>query len=218
MNKLTSEQVINLHLGDIQPLGKLVYFSALIAGIRDARRFTGRNFETGQIEIYDSNINGCWLGAIGYLIILDQIGKCFKPLMFSNDFPANSSSILRTLKYFSDLSDDEIYSIYALRCSLAHEYGLYNINKKSPALTHHFTLRANLVTPLIELPKDQWDGEISTRTIQNCTIINLLSLGNLVEEIFMSLKTMASENQLEIILQGGSEELSSRYGFVTFLK
>lgn len=218
MNTLTSEQIINLHLGDIQLSGKLVYFSALTAAIRDARRFTGRNLETGQIEIYDSNINGCWLGAIGYLIILDQIGKCFKPLMLSNELPANSSSILRTLKYFSDLSDDEICSLYALRCSLAHEYGLYNINKKQPALTRHFTLRANSDTPLIELPTYQWDGIISTRTAQNCTIINLLSLGNLVELIFTSLKTMASQNQLEIILQGGSAELSSRYGFVTILK
>lgn len=216
MNKLTPKQIINSHLGDIQPVGKLVYFSALIAGIRDARKFTGRNLETGQIEIYDNNVNGCWLGAIGYLILLDQIGKCFKPSTVSFNFPANSTSILRTLKYFTSLSDSERYIIYALRCSLAHEYGLYNINKKEPALTHHFVLRANSITPLIEVPENQWDGAISTKSPKNCTTVNLLALGDLVEKIFESLKTMAFQNQLEIILQGGIEELSSRYGFVTF--
>ncbi|SFW82760.1 hypothetical protein [Chitinophaga sancti] len=216
MNKLTPEQVISSHLGDILPLGNLVYFSALIAGIRDSRKFTGRNIETGEIEIYDNNVNGCWLGAIGYLILLDQVGKCFKPSMTSINFPENTNNILRALKYFSSLSDNEIYCLYALRCALAHDYALYNINRRVPALTHHFKLRSNSVTPLIELPSYQWNGDIITRNSQNCTTVNLLKLGDLVEEIFKSLKIMSSQKQLEIILQGGSEELSSRYGFVTF--
>ncbi|MBC9934412.1 hypothetical protein [Chitinophaga qingshengii] len=214
MNKLTPEQIINLHLFGVRPIGNQEYFSALIAGIRDARKFTGRNIETGQIEIYDNNVNGCWLGAIGYLILLDQIGKCFKPSTISINFQSKTASIVRTLQYFSDLQDSERYCIYALRCALAHDYGLYNINGREPALTHHFLLRANSTTPLIELPKDQWDGKISTRNPENCTTVNLLALGDLVENIFESLKTMASQNQLEIILQGGTEELSSRYGFV----
>lgn len=215
MNTLTPKQIINFHLSDIQPVGNVVYFSALIAGIRDARKFTGRNPGTGKIEIYDNNVNGCWLGAIGYLILLDQIGKCFKPSMISINFPPNTASILKTLKYFSGLSDSERYCIYALRCALAHDYGLYNINRKEPALTHHFVLCANSASSLIKLPKNQWDGEISTKNQKNCTTVNLLALGDLVEQIFESLKEMESQNQLEIILQGGSDELSTRYGYVT---
>ena len=50
--------------------------SCFNAALRDARKATGRQLNDNS----RSDINhGSWLGAIGYIVLLDQIGGCLKP-------------------------------------------------------------------------------------------------------------------------------------------
>lgn len=54
--------------------------SAFCAALRDARKFTGRNLDTGgKLSEPSCGDHGSWLGAIGYMTLIDQIGSCFKP-------------------------------------------------------------------------------------------------------------------------------------------
>jgi len=210
---MPEQQAILAHLTNISQGQNINYFSGFVAALRDARKFTKRNQDNGQKLTDDScGDHGSWLGAIGYLSLLDQIGKCFKPRAASTI--NNENSISKALKYFAThIPDAEVDAIYALRNAFAHDYSLYNINANRPSYTHHFTVIQSPVHPLVRLPQIQWDGNIANRTQNNLTVINLEALGDTVEQICLSLLQLANNNDLEVTLAGGSDELIQRYSF-----
>jgi len=212
-NIMPEQQAILAHLTNISQGQNINYFSGFVAALRDARKFTKRNQDNGQKLTDDScGDHGSWLGAIGYLSLLDQIGKCFKPRAASTI--NNENSISKALKYFAThIPDAEVDAIYALRNAFAHDYSLYNINANRPSYTHHFTVIQSPVHPLVRLPQIQWDGNIANRTQNNLTVINLEALGDTVEQICLSLLQLANNNDLEVTLAGGSDELIQRYSF-----
>src|SRR3989304_5474784 len=114
-NHMSTNQAIEFHLTNHPPAEGIHIFSGFVAALRDARTATGRD-EFGRKV--DHTKFGCWLGVIGYMALLDQIGTCFKPKQKSYE---SETSIHKALKYFSNLSDDEIEALYALRCSFAHD-------------------------------------------------------------------------------------------------
>ena len=67
----TEEEALGYYL---KPEGKRM--SSFWAALRDARCATGRNVETGTVV--DEAKTGSWLGAIGYLMLLDQIGTAVR--------------------------------------------------------------------------------------------------------------------------------------------
>jgi hypothetical protein len=67
---------IKLHLSYHPPAEGIHIFSGFTAALRDARTAAGRD-ELGKKV--DHTKYGSWLGAIGYMALLDQIGTCFKP-------------------------------------------------------------------------------------------------------------------------------------------
>lgn len=165
---------------------------------------------TGQILPSTQGIvAGSWLGAIGYMTLLDQIGSCFKPR--SHATIAESRAICRALSYFSSLSRPEQLALYALRCAFAHDYSLYNIHK-DPLLTHRFVTNAALTGPVVILPTAQWNGIYSNFQSGTQTKINLRAFGDLIEDIARQVVQLAAQNDLEIILPNGSDELVVRYG------
>ena len=198
---------INMHLFYTKPNNGVHIFSGFAAALRDAREATGRKPANG-VKTNQDKI-GSWLGAIGYLCLLDQIGSCFRP---SNANRVNGNSIKKALKYFTDLSEKEINAIYALRCAFAHDFSLYNINHRKPELTHQFAVGIGGSMTTVILPKEQWDGDYSNRTPENKTIINLEALGDLIEGVCVKLFNLAKQDELEIELEGGSDELLNRYG------
>jgi hypothetical protein len=213
LNQLTEKQAIDAHLNDRPPISlangiKAKITSGFWACLCDARRFTGRD-STGAIVDFDKSQS--WLGNIGYLILLDQIGSCFKD---KNKSLVCGSSIQKALTYFSDLTKPEIDTIYALRCALAHDYSLINIPKKRNQLTlqHQFILRAR-TGKLVTLPDQRWDGNIQNTTLANLTFVDVGELGNLVEGVYSKLLSLAANNSLEIVLSGGKNELINRYTF-----
>jgi hypothetical protein len=210
---MPENRALELHFAGLTETPAYTFFSGFTAALRDARKFTNRNQDSGEkLQDVCTGDLGSWLGAIGYLSLLDQIGKCFKP---RNVNAIHGNSIIKALKYFSQLSNDQIDAIYALRCAFAHDFSLFNINANNPSLTHFFIVNKGIQTPIVTLPVVQWNGNHNNRTAQNVTRINLEQLGDLVENICSNLKNRAQSDTLEIALLGGSDELIQRYSFYT---
>lgn len=212
-NIMPEQQAILAHLTNLSQGHNITYFSGFVAALRDARKFTKRDQNNGQKLIDDScGDHGSWLGAIGYLSLLDQIGKCFKPK--TSAVINNENSISKALKYFAThIPNAEVDAIYALRNAFAHDYSLYNINTARTSYTHHFTVIQSPVLPLVRLPKTQWDGDLANRIRINLTVVNLEALGDTVEQICSRLLQLANDNNIEVTLPGGSDELVQRYSF-----
>lgn len=214
LNERSEQELIQLYLGLLTAIdNRTNVFTSFVAAIRDARKFTRRDQGTGQLlpdEQENQGDPGSWLGAVGYLILLDQIGKALKPKGSSNAL--KNPSIQNALKNFSDLSEADIDAVYALRNAFAHDYSLFNINRGSPSLTHHFTVQQHPTAPVVRKPfSENWDGQLKSKSFSNMTIINLFALGSLVERIYSRLLEMAKLNDLEIALPGGKEEFIGRY-------
>ena len=212
-NNLTKKEAISHHLLlRSQYDENTTVFSSLIAILRDAREITGRNLENGQRLISPQHGRlDSWLGALGYLTLLDQIGKCYRPISKSKII--NSNSISKALKYFTHLDEKAINSIYAMRCALSHDYSLFNIGPKgaNDPLTQHFSTAGTGFDSLMHLPIKQWSGKHNEKTFENRTIISLPMLGDLVEAIYACIVEYFDADELEINLDGGHQELKDRY-------
>ena len=212
---MTDKEAIKFHFTNSYiNSSNLTYFSGFCGALKDARKMTGRNIQTGDKD--GSNTFGhlgSWLGTIGYLSLLDQIGGCFKKVN-GPIIDQNKSGIIKALTDFSDFTENEIDAIYALRNSFAHDYSLQNIGRRA-GLTHHFLVDNSETQPVIVLPAQNWDGVISNKTKQNMTYINLQRLGDKIEDLINQLVFLADKDQLEIVLLGGRDELIERYSFMT---
>ena len=208
---MPENDAIKFHLSNISVQQNTMNFSGFVAALRDARKFTKRHQDTG-VKLTDDTCgnHGSWLGAIGYLVLLDQIGKCFKP---KNVAAIGDNSISKALKYFTTLPHDQIDALYALRNAFAHDYALYNINNARPTYTHHFTVVQSPTQAIVIPPQIPWDGIPANRTAANLTIVNLEALGDTTEIICGALLTHVNNNNLEVTLPGGSDELLQRYSF-----
>jgi hypothetical protein len=209
---MSEQQAILAHLTNLSQNQNITYFSGFIAALRDARKFTKRNQNNAQKLTDDScGDHGSWLGAIGYLSLLDQIGKCFKPVGTATI--NNENAISKALKYFTPIPHAQVDAIYALRNAFAHDYSLYNINPGRPSYTHNFTVVKSPDLPLVRLPQTRWDGNIANRSHDNLTVVNLEVLGDTVEQVCARLLQLANDGNLEVTLPGGSDELIQRYSF-----
>lgn len=174
---------------------------------------TGRDEVTG--EVVDEVKAHSWLGAIAYLVLLDQVGECFQPVPIPRP-TAHDKSIPNALTYYQPTLDDEsILAIYALRCALAHDYALVNIGKGNAAmrvrLNHRFELVDKPTDPLVELPEIRWDGNLRSPLRSSPTRVNLARLGNLAEDVVRTLQRASSERRLHVVLDGGLDELFNRF-------
>ncbi len=224
---MTEQEAIKAHLTtNYVNQNGMTFFSGLCGGLKDARKMSGRHMDTGDKFLDNTKCSnddngpcfkghlGSWLGTMGYMALLDQIGKCYKPKS-KTKLTGNASAIKKCLKYFTTLSDDEIDIIYALRNAFFHDYSIfnkYNGNNKFFLLGHHPT------APIVQAPTEIWDGNYNNVKPESQTWTNLEAIGDLVEKIYQDLLQLASTNQLDIELAGGHEELLMRYIFVTGVK
>jgi len=181
----------------------MIIQSPLVAVLQEARKMTGRDEKTGKKVKNVSH--GSWLGSVGYMITIDQIGDKFylpdredgiKEIsgVLSRSIE-NVCSFVKALANFSHLSNEEIFALYALRCSFVHDYFLYNIGNKH--FTHHFIVTQGEENIVI-LPEENWDGDLKNRTDKNKTTISLEALGDLVEEIHKKLLELSTDGKLNI--------------------
>jgi hypothetical protein len=183
------------------------WFSCFSAAVRDAREATGRSPNTGVLERPVQA--GNWLGTLGYLVILDLVGECFRPVSAARE-PVTKAAVVRALTYFAQgLSDDVILAIYALRCALAHDYGLINIGNGPFAsrLHHAFLLINDEKEPVVALPTLRWNGEL-TAARRHRTVVNVRALGDLVERVVLTLQAGHRAGNLHVTLAGGSTSCS----------
>lgn len=156
-----------------------------------------------------ANARGSWIGAIGDLVFLDQVGTA---LTRTDANAHDPSSIERALERFSDLDAKERAAIYALRNALAHDFSLVNNpsrNKPRDAdLRHAFNLELDGASPLIVLPDPPWDGNPST---VNVTHVNLARLAELTAEVRQRIFACYAKGVLALALS--PEETRRRYIF-----
>ncbi len=168
---------------------KSPYMAALI----DARRVAARNIRTGKKL---NREHGCWLGALGYMALVDHVGGVIKLKNENN----NENDFISALKYFTQLNDKERKAIYSLRCSFAHNYHLYNNSTKDKDKIHHFMVTSgSMSNDLIIFPEEKWDGKHETKNDKNKTIINLELFGDLVEVMHKNIMNKIVNDEIEII-------------------
>jgi hypothetical protein len=191
----------------------LIYFSTLCGAIKDSRKMTGRNIDTGAKDGSNKFGHlGSWLGTMGYITILDQIGKCYRPKS-KVQLEKSKSAIIKALSYYTSLNDLEINALYALRNAFFHDFSIYN--KDNPKYLHQFIVYNHPTNPVVVLPKSNWDGKFKNISNDNATYVNLQALGDLVENIYKKLIELSDLDDLEIELEGKEFELVSRYSVVT---
>lgn len=210
-NKMEQEmKILEMHLTKLSLSNEINTFSGFVAALGDARTATGRDGDGNKIQ---GGYHGCWLGTIGYLALLDQIGTCFKPRSASE---VEGNTITKALTYFTTLEYYEIEAIYALRCAFAHDFSLSNISYTKQGLMHRFEVSQGPIGKVVVLPKEKWNGDYNNINDDNTTIINLELLGDMVEGIYKRLLSLVKNSELEIVLPGGVNELVKRYWFCSF--
>lgn len=208
---MSEEMAIKHHFAQSRTLenGTMRVCSSFGELIESARKLTGRHPINGGKVVSENRSS--WLGVLAYLILLDQIGGCFKPK--TEVLVQNKNEVQKALHYFSNrLGPQEVDAIYALRCCLAHDFNLCNINNKNLSLTHHFGISYGSQEKVIKLPKVSWDGDYENRNNDNRTFVDVERLCSLVEDACYKLFALRDQNQLDCILPGGTDELLQRYG------
>jgi hypothetical protein len=192
--------------------GPTVWVSSFSVVVRDARLASGRNLETGLVE--NVELVGNWLGALAYLVMLDQVGECFRPTR-PHRLPVHNASLVKALTYFApSLTDDQALAVYALRCAFAHDYGLVNRSqggRNSGRLNHRFLLLSDALSPLVDCPDPLWDGDWSTSRDSKRTRINVRALGDLAERIVSEMLIAHRSRRILVALRGGVDELFARF-------
>lgn len=208
-------EAIKRHLGDVEAIGNFQIFSGFRQGLNEARTVTGRN-EKGEI-VNDEKPLKPWLGALGYMALLDQIGTCFKQKGVADDFgdvKKFKAALYRFGKF--EASDDKgkiIDALYALRCSFAHDFALLNCTPAGK-YNYRFSVVWETEGKMVSLPIQDWDKGFSPghHYPERMTIVNLKLFVDFVEDICSTLFELADKDELEICFSpDGAAELTGRY-------
>ncbi|MET8853393.1 hypothetical protein [Amycolatopsis sp. NPDC004625] len=192
------------HLVDVPAVDGQQYRSSFNALLGDARHAAGRD-TTGLLVRQSATL---WLGATAYLVLLDQIGKTFTLADFS--IVQSRPAINQALACFTDLDSASIEALYALRCSLAHDYSLASPSKR-PERTHLFRLAHDEHTPLVTFPQEPWPNDYSVVRGHN-TLVNLRKIGDLVEGVVDRLRREHADDRLRLHPELSLVEFETRYG------
>jgi hypothetical protein len=221
---MTEQEFISKLLDINQPIeNNPTRISTLILLLRGARKLSGRNLITGIYEMNEINDdffdNGLYhsyqfSGLMNYLIFLEQLGSIFKvkvPTKSSN-YP---NSIHQLLNEFSDLSDDKIFVVRALRNSLTHKFGLATAkNPQRNEMRHKFIISIERNTEIITMPRHKWSGNFDDKSDHQSTTIYLIDFLDLIEQVLAKLKSELLKNKLELNLTGGINELKARFTII----
>ncbi len=158
-----------------------------------------------------------WLGAAGYLIAIEQLGKTVArkgsqaerrppvnpaaPRIGGRRREVSERSFKAALIDFASAIDENDHApLYALRCSLVHSFGLVNYNRDRKAKDKHrvFGLRetGDLVTP----PKEPWDSSrAGARSGRMTTYINVRKLRDEVIEAVREVSALHLKDELRLV-------------------
>jgi hypothetical protein len=197
-------EAVHDHLYLHPPVQGIQRKSSFMGALTDARGIGNRDLLTGKLR-EGAKDSGGWMPAIGYLVLLDQIGSCFGAPGCTH--PAGGASFIHALECFSGLPHLEVETLYALRCALAHDYSLFNVN--TPDRTHVFTYDDSEHGPLVQLRQTPWTGDHTAIAADQITTVNLRAVGDLVEGIVEKLRALLASNDL--VLRLPVDEFRKRY-------
>gem|GEM_PF-1852912 len=186
------KKLIENYLNGEWPHQTLIGYSCISsfgAALREARNLTGRNAING--EIFDYSKSGNWAGACMYLILIDHMGEKFKKEGFLSK---STGAFLLALQNFTSLTKHEIEIIYQLRNSFLHQFNLYNLPQNKKFDPRHFVVHRG--SPLITLPLVNFEGNLADINADNATLISLVEIGDMVEEMISNLKQLLTNDQL----------------------
>ena len=194
-----TDDIVKLYLFlpvDVEFRGRMVQAkSALDSLIVDAHRVTGRNDDG---DVVDEEHLGTWLGAMGYLALIDQLGKV---LRWSDRNVGPWTSPFEQILEQHGKSRAEAAALYALRNAMAHNYGLANRNANRPECQHYFQLRVLGGETLVKLPSSAWDGTPDGVSAESTTVVSLQAIGNLGEELLLGLQETYLRDPSSLSLQ-----------------
>jgi hypothetical protein len=185
------------------PSGNVRIQSTLAALLGECRSVTNRD---AVGEVLPRAHAGSWLGAIGYLSLLDQVGSAVRH-RHPPSTPAGATTVEQALADFGSCSGADATTLYALRCSLAHDYSLVNIGEARAAarrrtLHHVFTLTQG-APQLVQRPVHAWGG--TRPNTGGTTVVDVRRLGDLVEEVIRQVRVAYETRELELNLNGGAK-------------
>ncbi len=171
--------------------------SSFIMALKSARYCMGRDIETGKS--FDDEAGGIpavyamrdvivdnwmfdearFMGMTMYLILLDQMGCVFA--LKDKIADRNESGVKYALECFSNMSKDECDAIYALRCTLAHNFGLATETRRGKA--YKFILSFDVNSPFVSLPAKEWNRDYSDKSDETSTTIGIYALCNEIESV-----------------------------------
>jgi hypothetical protein len=153
-----------------------------------------------------------WLGSLGYLIALETIGATVcRP---DNRFPRNGETddFIAGAREFAanPISRRDAATLYALRSSLAHAYGLDNTHG---GRRYRFVLNQNM-GPLILRPRRAWDGSTRpdpvndmSQRLRYTTSVNVELLADYVEGVVANLRAAHSSGRVRLLRKGRRPQL-----------
>lgn len=197
------KEILNFYFGNPFRSNGYEMKSPYIAALIDSRIATCRNKRSGKKL---NKGHGSWIGALGYMALLDHVGKIIE---FKDKKNTTKKSFLGSLYNFSNLKKKEIYALYSLRCSFAHDYSLFNIphndDKEKELKCHRFRVTQGDTGELIVFPKDIWNGDLKNE--DNITIINLELFGDLVESIHKKIVNGINKDSIKLLDNVNIEDL-----------
>lgn len=147
--------------------------STLEAGLRDARA----TMDGGHALL---------LATLGYLVTFELLGLTVaRPRTRFPDRKKPTPRFVAGIREFAGqrVSSKRAITLYALRCALAHEYGLQNQSKQI------FTLAQT--GPLVRYPRRPWDGTPAGAKLKTCrTWVNVRAVGDLAEDVVRSARSL----------------------------
>lgn len=206
---LNVSQAIARHLHPPPPpVNGIQYQSSFYALLREARWAADRNVDTGVLDAKSDSSR--WLGAAAYLMLLDQIGKSFKPV---GPEVGAGNDVVRACKSFTAVPEPEAMALYALRNAFAHSYGLFNPNNSVDALRHAFNLSTQMNDPLVRLPTTTWSGDFNQAVPPSeVTRVNIRKLGDMVEDLVARLRGDHALGTLDIRMP--VQQFMTQYGML----
>lgn len=204
------EDLIELYLFlpvtlEIAPGQRFVFRSSLEALLTDAHRVTGRD-DNG--DVVDEGLLGTWLGAMGYLSLIDQAGKAVR----WSTRPAVADSPFEAILVQHGVPASEAAALYGLRNAMVHSYGLANENHNRPECQHFFRLEVWGGAPRVVFPDTPWNGDPADVNGHETTV-SLQAVGNLGEVLVLDLAESWLRDRDLQLANGLSPELMRRRYF-----
>lgn len=152
-----------------------------------------------------------FVGALTYLILLDQVGKAICPA--PGRPPADVPFLAALTDFAPPLSERDREMLYSLRNALAHELAMVNEGRGNPLRRHRFELHEAEDRKLVVYPTTPWNGLFGDASGGGNTAVNLTELATLVEGVVALIEQMCQQRQLALVNGVTPEMVLDRWGF-----